>query len=351
MNATAVLGLMSGTSMDGLDLALCTFSGAAPWQYTIVAAETIPYPEEWRKRLSSMPQLSGEALLQAHHAYGTFLGRAARQFLDAKGGHADFIASHGHTVFHQPARGFTFQAGAGPALAAAAGIPVVYDFRSADVALGGQGAPLVPVGDRLLFPSFDYCLNLGGIANISFERSGVRTAFDVCPCNLLLNELAGRAGKPFDDKGKLAASGVVLPDLLAALDAVPYYGWSGPRSLGREDIERDFLPLLDTSTSISDQMSTVVEHIAGKIASSIEEKGAGRKLLITGGGAWNTVLVERIARLSGAEIAPADDVLIGFKEALVFAFLGMLRWRGLNNVLASVTGASRDHCAGSIAMP
>lgn len=343
--------MMSGTSLDGLDIALCTFRNNGSWEFTIDAAATIPYSVEWLDRLRRLPSLQGEEFLAEHVAFGTFLGEEAKRFLDASGYRADFIASHGHTVFHQPHRGFTFQAGAGPALATAAGLPVVYDFRSADVALGGQGAPLVPVGDRLLFPAYDYCLNLGGIANISFEEKGMRKAFDVCPCNLVLNELAVRAGMPYDDQGRLAASGRVDTELLARLEALPYYEVSGPRSLGREDIERDFLPLLHAALPLADVMATCVEHIAQRISAAVDVQVSGKKMLVTGGGAWNTALVKRIAEKSGAHVDTAGADLIDFKEALVFAFLGVLRWQGSINVLQSVTGASRDHCAGSIVLP
>ena len=344
---------MSGTSLDGLDLALCTFQKNQKWEYEITHARTIAYAEVWTSRLRRMHLLPGDELIREHFAYGELIGQEAKKFLEQSGKTVDFIASHGHTIFHQPAMGFTFQAGAGTAIAAASGLPVIYDFRSADVALGGQGAPLVPIGDRLLFPEYDFCLNLGGIANISFELNGERKAFDIGPCNLLLNELASRAGMTFDDGGQLAATGQCNEQLLLRLNQLPYYSLEGPKSLGREDIERDFLPLLDKSESAEDLLATCTIHLAQKIkdATTFKAKEKTCRMLVTGGGTWNRHLVNTIASHTELLIDTASPELINFKEALIFAFLGVLRWQGEINVLSSVTGASKNHCAGNIVLP
>lgn len=354
MERYQVVGLMSGTSLDGLDIALCEFIRTGEkWEYAIKHAVTEPYPEVWAERLRTFHRLSVEDLIRYHVGYGSFLGTAVRRFLESRNLQADFISSHGHTVFHQPQNGFTFQTGDGAALSVASGLPVVFDFRTSDVARGGQGAPLVPVGDRLLFGDHAYCLNLGGIANISFEQQGSRIAFDVCPCNLLLNRIAQSTGAPYDADGKLSAQGKVDSRLLAQLEAAGYYAISGPRSLGREDVERDFLSLLSESISAADQARTVVEHIALRIAGAVGKHGhsAAASVLVTGGGAWNRTLIERISQTADVRVVVPDKALVDFKEALVFAFLGLLRWRAEVNVFSSVTGAPADHCAGSIVLP
>lgn len=345
---------MSGTSMDGLDIAHCSFVKERDvWSYSILEAETVPYPEEWVRHLKQFPSLNGSELIGLHVRYGRFLGEQVHAFVLRHSLRPDFVASHGHTVFHQPKNGVTFQAGDGSALATVSRLPVVYDFRSADVAMGGQGAPLVPVGDRLLFYDFSHCLNLGGIANISFEKSGQRVAFDVCPCNLLLNHLSNLVGKEFDEGGKIASKGKIIPELLQKLDELPYYSLSGPKSLGREDIEMEFLSLFDGEMEVPDLLQTSVEHIAGRVAEVIRtsESSFSPVVLATGGGAWNSRLVQRISERSGATIHVPEKKLVDFKEALVFAFLGVLRWEETVNVYSSVTGALSDHCAGSVVLP
>lgn len=342
---------MSGTSLDGLDIANCRFElKDGRWAFSIVAAETIPYSHDWLVRLQSLPELTGEELLTEHIAYGKFLGGCVREFCQRHPFPVDFVSSHGHTVFHQPHLGFTFQIGAGSAIASACRLPVVYDFRTSDVVLGGQGAPLVPIGDQLLFSHYDYCLNLGGIANISFRQGADRIAFDVAPCNLLLNEISGWVGIPYDEDGKLAASGTVNKNLLQQLDALSYYKQPFPKSLGREDVERDFLPLLRVEPDAANALATVVHHISKQLAAVLPTKTGG-KMLVTGGGALNKALARQISIQSECEVILGSQELLHFKEALIFAFLGVLRWRNENNVLSSVTGAPFDHCSGSICMP
>jgi anhydro-N-acetylmuramic acid kinase len=260
-----------------------------------------------------------------------------------------FIASHGHTLKHQPEAGITFQAGNGRIMAERTGITVINDFRSADVAQGGQGAPLVPAGDRYLFGEYDACLNLGGFSNISFEKSnGDRLAFDTGPANMALNMLASRAGLEFDRDGAIAASGRVDQALLSELNAMDHYHKSGPKSLGREWFESIMMPILDAyKGSLSELMATTSEHIALQIAAAIR-KSSARNVLVTGGGALNLWLMERLRNYSNAEIIVPDQELVAYKEALVFAFLGLLRSRNEINCFASVTGGKKDVVCGNI---
>jgi len=345
----SVIGLMSGTSLDGLDIACCTFSKKEKWEYRIERAETISYDQDWLQILQRAHELPAEELIDQHFKFGKFLGEQARTFIQRNKLNPGFISSHGHTVYHQPGKGFTFQLGAGAAIAAAAGIPVVSDFRSLDVALGGQGAPLVPVGDQLLFSDFDYCLNLGGIANISRMRNGNPHAFDICVCNQALNYLANKLGKEYDENGELASQGKIDSVLLNLLNEIPYYQLPPPKSLGREDVERDILPLLNESRiSTENKLRTICEHIAIQVANAIPGNKKNERLLISGGGALNSFLVSCLRSELACELEVPETAIIQFKEALVFAFLGLLRWRNEINCLASVTGASRDSVSGSI---
>ncbi len=342
-----VLGIMSGTSLDGLDLALCRFSKAGrEWQYNIVKAATISYPEYWHDQLLNAHKLSLTEFLLLHRKYGQFLGEQVNKFC-ADGLNPELIASHGHTIFHRPSEGLTFQIGDGAALAATCQITTVCDFRSFDVALGGQGAPLVPIGDELLFGNYDYCLNLGGFANISYRLNNHRIAYDICPVNTVINYLASHAGYAYDDKGEIGRSGKIIVPLLEALDSIAYYDAPPPKSLGREWLEQYFMPLISNSRySIPDRIRTVYQHIAGRIASSISKNK--QTMLITGGGAFNEFLIELLKEMAGCKIILPDETLIKYKEALIFAFLGLLRYNREINCLASVTGAKTDSSSGLV---
>lgn len=340
---------MSGTSLDGLDLAACRFElSGGQWHYTILEAETIGYSPAWRDRLAGVENETALGFVRTDIEYGDLLGQLTRDFIDKYKVSPDFIASHGHTVFHQPEKRITCQIGRGSAIAAGSSFPVVCDFRSLDVALGGQGAPLVPIGDRLLFGEFDYCLNLGGFANISSEQDGKRVAFDVSPANIVLNDLARKQGLPYDPDGALAAQGKVIPPLLHRLNQLPYYAQSPPKSLGKEWVIANIHPLLSEEPHTdNDLLATFCEHIAMQVA-AVTGKNSTRKLLITGGGAFNSHLVRRISELAAATVVLPDHNTINFKEALIFAFLGVLRWRGEHNTLSSVTGAACDNTGGAI---
>ncbi len=346
------IGIMSGTSLDGLDLANCTFSlKKGHWTYSIEKAETIPYNNDWKDRLRTLHEADQEDIDAADLELGDYIGNAARSFIRQHLLNVAFIASHGHTVFHAPSAGLTLQIGSGNRIADICGIPVVNDFRSQDVKMGGQGAPLVPIGDQLLFTDFEYCLNIGGIANISYEEDGERIAFDICPANMVLNMLAEQAGRPFDDKGNMAEKGRIITDLLEKLESNPYYKLIGPRSLGREWVEEHIFPLLKlyADRNINDLLATFTEHIASRISAIAQ--GKDNQMLITGGGAFNDFLINRIKKLSGVDVQLPDKLIIEYKEAMIFTFLGVLRLKGINNVLGAVTGAGHDHCSGEILYP
>ncbi len=333
------LGLMSGTSLDGVDLALCRFEDG---RFVVEKAETVPYASDWERRLREATTLSGLELIRLDRALGTYLGRLCADFVEEEPGPV-LIASHGHTVFHEPRQGMTLQIGHGPSLRAAAARPVVYDFRSADVALGGQGAPLVPVADRDLFGAYDACLNLGGFANVTLTQVVPMVAFDICPCNTVLNDLANQLGLPYDSEGAIAASGRAIAELLEALNADAYFAQPPPKSLGREFVAERVAPLLEAfaDADVADLLRTYTEHLAGQLVRAISPKVAGGRLLVTGGGALNTFLVNRMrAMLPGAAVEVPGRAIVDFKEAIAFAYLGYLYQRGLPGNIPSVTGAS-----------
>ncbi|HVU95375.1 MAG TPA: anhydro-N-acetylmuramic acid kinase [Puia sp.] len=349
-----IIGLMSGSSLDGLDIAYVELQeqpstqrqGPRAWGYTFLQTATDPYPEEWRRRLTRATGLSALEYQLLHVEYGRYLGERVLAFIEAHGLHyqVQLIASHGHTTFHDPARRMTAQLGDGAAIAAVTGVNVVSDLRAMDVALGGQGAPIVPIGERLLLPGNEYFLNLGGIANIS--RGAI--AYDVCPANRVLNALAELEGKAYDAGGELAAAGRVDERLLERLNALDYYGLPYPKSLANEFGTETVLPMvLQAELPTADALRTYVEHIMVQVGRAVEQLGGGGKTLVTGGGAHNAFLVERL-RAFGIDVVVPEAQLVDYKEALVMALMGVLRWREENNVLASVTGASRDSIGGAV---
>lgn len=340
------LGIMSGTSLDGVDLALCCFTeNNNKWQYEILNAETILYSSDWEGKLKSAHKLNTRDFLLLHNEYGRYIGNLANDFLQGKTV-PDIISSHGHTIFHQPDKAFTFQLGSGASIAATTKITTISDFRTLDVALGGQGAPLVPIGDKLLFHEYDYCLNLGGFANISFDVNNVRIAFDICPVNLVLNDLASRKNKSFDKDGEIGASGKIIHSLLNSLNSLDYYSQKWPKSLGREWVEQNINSLLaDSGISIEDQAATFYEHVSNQISRVVSSAG---KMLLTGGGAKNKFLLKKLMEKTPCQVVIPENQLIDFKEALIFAFLGVLRFNGQINCLSSVTGADTDSIGGVI---
>ena len=343
------IGVMSGTSLDGIDLAWCTFERTDNgWRHRIERVCTIPYEHAMREKLANATELSALEYAQLDVDLGVLIADSINTWLD-NSERPDFIASHGHTVFHQPNKGLTTQIGSGAVIAAHTGITTVCDFRTVDVALGGQGAPLVPIGDELLFGQYDACLNLGGFSNISFRSNGTRVAFDISPCNMALNHVANRIGLPYDEDGKLAASGELISTLLKELDNLDFYRLNPPKSLGKEWFEAYFLPILEkygAENTPSDVLHTLVQHIAGQIARAIPD--TARILLATGGGALNKHLIRTLCEQWSGKVIVPDMLTVNYKEALVFTFLGMLRLNRENNCLKSVTGAKCDNCGGAV---
>lgn len=343
-----IIGLMSGTSLDGLDIAYCNIHDNS---FDLLAAETIPYPDKWVQRLSTLEHTSALEYALANVQLGHYIGQIVNRFRTLHPGPVDAIASHGHTIFHQPHLQLTTQIGDGDAIAAETGLKVVFNFRNLDVALGGQGAPLVPIGDRLLFGNHDACLNLGGIANISFEDgTNGRVAFDICPCNMALNQLAHREGKAYDHNGLMARNGSLDLKLLEKMDSLQYYRLPLPKTLGKEWFVENFQPiLLSKNLSTNDLLCTTTEHIAKQIIQAVKGRGIN-SMLVTGGGAKNKYLTGRIQALmpSCRIIVPSSEI-IDYKEAIIFALLGYLRLNEINNCMRSVTGAKCDNCGGDIA--
>ena len=349
-NSYTVVGVMSGTSLDGVDLALLHFHfDNKEWAFEIGAAETIPYDNQWIEQLKNGVNYTENQLSKLNQDYTQLLGNIIRSFIEKHQlNNIDAVCSHGHTILHQPQHGFTLQIGNLPEIAAICQQKVVCDFRVQDVQMGGQGAPLVPIGDRLLFSEFDYCLNLGGFSNISFEQDRNRIAFDISPVNTVLNFYANQLGLDYDDRGKIAQSGNLNAALVDALNDLEYYQKTFPKSLGFEYVKEVVLPLMDScDTTTEDKMCTFVEHVAFQIAKALPIKKG--QLLITGGGAYHHFLIERTQfYLPEITIAIPEPKILEFKEALIFGLLGVLKLRNEINVLSSVTGAAHDHSSGVI---
>lgn len=383
-----VIGLMSGSSLDGLDIAFVEFhEQAGAWTYEIKATECYAYSPEWTERLKKATTLNALDYQLLHTAYGHHIGQLVNAFIEeySLDYQVQLIASHGHTTFHVPAQKMTAQLGDGAAIAATTGINVVSDLRAMDVALGGNGAPIVPIGEKLLLKEYPLFLNIGGIANVSCNLTNNYIAFDVCPANRVLNMLANKAGKPFDDAGQMAAGGTLQPELLNILNSLEYYRLPPPKSLANDFGTDVVYPLLAgprlgiKDTWIQDSLRTYAEHIAIQVKNALQgatgydpdyagassgqgPRAAGNeqpatsdqqsnKLLVTGGGAHNAFLIERLTALlreiNIAVVVP-DKKLVDFKEAIIMALIGVLRWREENNVLASVTGSLRNSIGGAV---
>lgn len=346
-----VLGVMSGTSLDGIDLAYLNFDKNERWTYKILNSETVPYPEDWQKDLSEALFYNDLRLQEFNEKYTTYLAEVIFDFLrkhDIKD--LDAVCSHGHTIKHEPENGYTLQIGNLPKLAKMLGQKVVCDFRVQDVQMGGQGAPLVPIGDELLFSDYDYCLNLGGFANISTRIDGIRMAYDICAVNTVLNYLAGKMNLPYDNNGEIAAAGNMDESLLEKLNSFPFYKENPPKSLGVEWVNRNIIPLVETLEDVPSVLHTYVIHAAEQIAGELKGDSASR-VLITGGGAFNGFLINEITKRTQVKVEIPPEEVVNFKEALIFGFLGVLKLRGENNVLSSVTGASKNHSSGVILNP
>ena len=347
-----VIGLMSGSSLDGLDIAYVNFShDNKKWFFQIVEAGNVPYTDEWKNKLSEAFNKNESELKELDIEYGKYLGSITKKFIKKYELEPKLIASHGHTIFHMPEKGYTLQIGDGHEIANETGIMTINDFRTEDVKKGGQGAPLVPIGDKHLFADYPICLNIGGIANLSYDSEDKRIAYDICMANQLLNYLASKLGYDYDNNGNFARQGTVNQDLLNILNDNPYYDKEAPKSLGREFFEEYQHKIIDESNlSAKDLLATATEHIAYQIVRATEHLESS-KMLITGGGAKNNYLIERIRKMSKHEIVIPDTMIIDYKEALIFAFLGALKMEGRINVLSSVTGATSDSSSGNICLP
>ena len=347
-----VIAVMSGTSLDGLDIIYVTFRFDVGWKFRIHHSETVSYTASWKETLKGLVDFTSEKLRETDEAYTLYLSEKIKEFVTKYNvNQIDFISSHGHTALHQPQNKVTYQIGNLPALAKMTGQLVVCDFRVQDVELGGQGAPLVPIGDRLLFSEYDYCINLGGFANISTEVNGKRIAYDVCPTNIVLNHYTRLLGHDFDAGGKIAEGGTISEDLLNDLNALEFYNRPYPKSLGLEWVKSEIIPIIDQyNLKTEDILRTFTEHIAIQISGNV--KGDKKvSVLVTGGGAYNTYLISRIQSKTLNEIVIPKKKIIEFKEALIFGFLGILKIQGEVNCLSSVTGAKHDHSSGKIFYP
>jgi anhydro-N-acetylmuramic acid kinase len=347
-NKIPAIGIMSGTSLDGVDLAACQFwNENGQWQFEIVNGKTIKYSTEIYNKLANSHQYNGYKLSLLNAEYGRYLGKLTKEFIETTWFTPQFIASHGYTVFHEPHNRLTLQIGSGAHLAAEAGFPVICDFRATDVALGGNGAPLVPIGDELLFAQYAACLNLGGFSNISYPENGIRIAFDICPVNIVLNALMHKLGKEFDHLGNQGRLGNVDLQLLESLNKLDFYRMNPPKSLGREFVAQNIQSLFGENTDTQTLLTTFYQHISHQIGNTLSALPTG-DVLVTGGGTYNEFLMELIQQKCTQKIIVPNQQLIDLKEAVIFAFLGMLRWQNQTNCLKSVTGAIRDNVGGAV---
>jgi anhydro-N-acetylmuramic acid kinase len=354
-----IIGLMSGSSLDGLDIVYVELQeNAGKWNFTIVQADCYQYNEEWKEKLKNAPALTALEYQLLHAEYGHYLGAEVNRFIEERSlfYKVALISSHGHTSFHFPQQKMTAQLGDGAAIAASTGLPVVSDLRALDVAFGGQGAPIVPIGEKFLFADFDMFLNIGGIANISFHNNGDYIAFDVCPANRVLNSLAAKVGKEYDANGEMASAGNINESLLEKLNELGYYKLPPPKSLDNSFGADEVYPLIKSfALTHNDSLRTYIEHIVIQIKNAITKNSqlptANAKLLVTGGGAFNGFLISRLKeelQILNIEVVIPDKQIIEFKEALIMAFMGALRWRQEYTVLSSVTGAKRDSIGGAV---
>ncbi len=350
--AFEILGLMSGSSLDGLDMAHCRFQRTNQgWKGKILKAKTQAFPPELLSRLKSIRRTSALKFSETEALFVKFSAEAVENFIQKHGLEPIAIASHGHTAFHNPAAGYTFQMGNGGLLAGLLRRPVISDFRTMDAGNGGQGAPLVPGAERFLFSQYDACLNLGGIANVSFNGEDGFLGFDIAPCNQLLNLAASWCHLPYDKDGLLAVKGRPLPKLLRLLNSLRFYKKLPPKSLGNEDVAKIWMPMLMSfSNHPEDVLHTLCMHIAHQVASAIQPHRSGGKLLVTGGGAFHGFLMGCLRNELGRQwSAPLPSgILVSYKEAYCFAFLGLLRLLGEKNVFRSITGANEDLVSGAI---
>ncbi|MEP2278425.1 anhydro-N-acetylmuramic acid kinase [Maribacter sp.] len=357
MKTYKIIGLMSGTSLDGLDLAYChIWEKDHIWHFDIKETKSVNYSTEMLNTLKNAISLSAEKLIELHNTYGTWLGEQTSLFINQNNLEVDYIASHGHTTHHRPEMGLTFQVGSGQHIANTTGIKVIADFRTNDLALGGQGAPLVPIGDRMFFNKYEFCLNLGGISNISFDVKDKRIAYDIGLANMILNYITRKVDLEYDEDGNLARTGSINQEMLERLNSLKYYLLPHPKSIGYEWFLEEVVPIVEnTDDSIENLLHTSIHHICDKVAQQIQLNFIKKEqqVLVTGGGALNSYLIETLQQKLGSttKVVVPEKIIIEFKEALVFALMGVLRVEQLTNVLSSVTGAIKDSSSGVLFIP
>ena len=347
-NEYFVIGLMSGTSMDGLDVSFAKyFYYNDLWSFDLICAETFSYNQSIKNNFFNAFN-NKISIDKIDKYFSSFISDRISEFIEKHSLQVDLVASHGHTIFHEPHNGFTTQIGNGKLISESLNLSVVSNFRQQDIDLGGQGAPLVPIGDRMLFSNYDACVNMGGIANISYDLKGERLGYDICPCNMIMNFLSQKIGKDFDYNGMIAQSGTINNDLLHDFNQIDYYKFDPPKSLGKEYIDMNFLSILSKSKiKIEDQLATFVEHVAIMISSKLNSLKISN-CLFTGGGVFNNFLISRIKIYSKVSVIIPTNDLVNYKESIVFGLLGLLRMLNKKNCLASYTGASQDHSSGDI---
>ncbi len=354
-----VIGTMSGSSMDGLDIVYVHIEEiGGTWNFDIKEAACISFTNTWKQTLQNITNTSAKELLLTHTTFGKWMGEQIQTFITEKNleHKIDFIASHGHTVFHEPQLGMTFQMGDGAGIVAQTNLPVITDLRNMDVAFGGQGAPIVPIAEKYLWQGYTYFLNLGGIANISIHTNDTVIAYDICAANRVLNILANELGKEYDKDGEESGKGNIQEDLLYELNRQEYFAKPAPKSLANEFGTDTILAILSKyAISIQDKLRTFAEHICIQIA-NIETSTSNIQpstLLVTGGGANNKFLISLLAhklKAKNIEVVIPDTQTIEYKEAVAMALIGVLRWRDEVNVLHTVTGASQSSIGGALWM-
>lgn len=365
MKKYQVLGLMSGSSLDGLDIAFCEFivEDQKIFSWQLLQADTIPFSEMWQSRLAHLPHQSALVYAQSHVYFGHYMGELVNQFLEKYSIQPDFIASHGHTIFHYPEKRMTAQIGDGAALAAVTGCPVISDFRTQDIAINGEGAPLAPTADKHLLSGYDFYLNLGGIANVSCNVNGKFVSFDIGGANQIFDALARLVDLDYDDEGKIASAGKVVNELLSEVNSIDYFAQKYPKSLDNQWVVNNLVKkYMEYPESVENRMRTAVEQLAQQtvqdVIQVIENEGFIKQkytMYPTGGGVFNTFLMQRMQELflekMDLEIVLPEKEIIQFKEAILMGLLGVLRMENIPNCMSSVTGAKRDTIGGAVYAP